>query len=105
MDPIALIVTALASGAAASATDIATDVVKNGYARLKALIARKFSDKPEVVNAVVQVEQKPSSESRKGMLKEELEAAGAGEDDELLQQVKLFLDLLEKNGFQTSATY
>ncbi len=105
MDPITLIVTALATGAAAAATDIATDVVKSGYARLKALIARKFADKPDVVNAVAQVEQKPNSESRKGMLKEELEAAGASEDDELIQQVKSFLDLLEKNGFSTGVTY
>jgi len=105
MDPVTLIVAALATGAAAAAQDAATDVVKNGYNGLKSLIARKFGSKPDVINAVMQVEKKPDSENRQGVLKEELQAAGADQDDELLQQVKSFLELLEKSGLQTGVTY
>ncbi len=94
MDPITLIVSALAA-----------DAVKNGYARLKALLVRKFADRPEVMNAIAQVERKPASESRRGLLKEELQAAGAGADDELRQQALSFLKVLEKNGFPTGVTY
>jgi hypothetical protein len=105
MEPITEIVSALATGATVAANGTATDVVKNGYARLKVLIVRKFADKPEVMKAVAQVERKPASESRRGALKEELQAARADEDDELLQLAMSFLNLLEKNGFQTGATY
>jgi hypothetical protein len=105
MDSVALIVAALTTGAAAAADGAAPDIAKNGYAQLKALLVRKFAGRPELMNAVAQVERKPISENRRNALKEELQAAGASEDDELLQQAKLFLDLLEKNGIRTDVTY
>ncbi len=105
MDPVTLIVTALVTGAAAAAKDVSVQAVKEGYAELKALIVSRFGHKADVANAVAQVEQKPDSESRQGVLREELQTAGADKDDELLQQVKLFLQVLEKNGIQTGLSY
>ena len=101
MDPVTLIVTALATGAAAAAKDIGGDAVKSAFNSLKALIAKKFGGKADVENAVAQVEQKPESTGRKETLKEELQAAGADQDQELLAQVQAFLKLLEEKGVST----
>ena len=105
MDPVTLIVTALAAGAAAAAKDVGGEAVKNAYSGLKALIAKKFGPKTDVKAAIASVEQKPDSSNRKGVLKEELEAAGAGKDEELLRQAQAFVELLEKNGVQTGVSY
>jgi hypothetical protein len=104
MDPITLIVTALAAGAAAAAKDVGGDAVKSAFNGLKALIAQKFGGKPDVVEAVDKVEQKPESEGRKETLKEELQAAGADKDQELLTQVQAFLKLLEEKGVSTGVS-
>jgi hypothetical protein len=105
MDPATMIVTALATGAATVAKDIGGDALKSAYNGLKALLVKKFGTKAAVENAVTQVEQKPDSENRKGVLKEELETAEADKDEELLAQVKSFVALLEKNGVQTGISY
>ncbi len=104
MDPVTLIVTALATGAAAAAKDIGGDAVKTAFNGLKALIARKFGDKSDVGNAVALVEQKPESAGRKGTLKEELQAVHADQDQELLAQVQAFLKLLEQKGVPTGVS-
>ena len=46
MDPITLIVTALAAGAASALQDGASAVVKDAYARLKALVSKRFACRP-----------------------------------------------------------
>ena len=104
MDPITLIVTALAAGAAAAAKDVGGDAVKSAFNGLKALIVRKLGGKADVENAVAQVEQKPESAGRKETLKEELQAAGVDKDEEVLKLVQSFLALLEKNGVQTGVS-
>ena len=43
MDPITLIVTALAAGAASGAAEAASAAVKDAYAGLKALVARGWA--------------------------------------------------------------
>ena len=101
MDPVTLIVTALAAGAAAAAKDVGGDAVKSAFNGLKALIAKKFGGKPDVTEAVTKVEQNPESNGRKETLKEELQAAGADKDQELLAQVQAFLKLLEDKGVPT----
>jgi hypothetical protein len=100
MDPVTLIVTALATGAAAAAKDAGGDAVKSAFNGLKALIAKKFG-KASVESAIASVEQNPDSDNRKGVLKEELETAGAAKDEELLAQVQAFLKLLEERGVPT----
>lgn len=104
MDPVTLIVAALATGAAAAAKDVGGDAVKSAFNGLKALIAKKFGGKPDVTEAVAKVEQKPESEGRKETLKEELQAAGADKDQELLAEVQKFLKLLEEKGVSTGVS-
>ena len=57
MDPVAMIVTALATGAAATAKDVAGQAVKDGYAGFKALLIRKFGRQGDVEDALDSVEQ------------------------------------------------
>jgi hypothetical protein len=89
----------------AAAKDVATQAIKDGYAGLKALVIRKFGTKPAVATAVEQVEKKPESEPWQGVLKEELKAAGADKDEELLKQAQALLDLLKQHDPATLATY
>lgn len=104
MDPITIIVTAVAAGAAAASKDVAAQAVKDAYAGLKALIARKFGDTADVEEAVQSVEKKPESEAREAVLKEELEGAGADQDSEVVKQAQALLELLEKHN-QLPAAY
>jgi hypothetical protein len=46
MDPITLIVTALAAGAALGVTDTASAMVKDAYAGLKALVRKRLGGRP-----------------------------------------------------------
>jgi len=105
MDPITIIVTAVAAGAAVAAKDVAAQAVKDGYAALKTLIVRKFGEQADVAAAVEQVEKKPDSKPRQGVLKEELETAGAGQDAEVVRQAQALLDLLKGHGQALGVTY
>src|SRR4051812_37060235 len=81
MDPISLIVAALAAGAVAGVKDTASAAVKDTYAALKRLVA----DRHAAVHADVEkLEQTPTSEGRQAVVKEELETAGAANDPELI---------------------
>jgi hypothetical protein len=87
MDPLTSIVTALVAGAVAGLKPTAEQVIKDAYAGLKALITRKYT-----TVSLDLLEQNPSSENRKAVVKEDLEKAAAAEDPEVLGKAK---DLLE----------
>jgi flagellar capping protein FliD len=80
MDPLTSLVTALAAGAAAALQSTVEQGVKDAYAALKGLIQRKYTQ----VN-VDQLEANSSSKNRRGVLEEDLKAAGADTDAEVLQ--------------------
>jgi len=105
MDPITIIVTAVTAGAVAASKDVAAQAVKDGYAALKALIVHKFGQKVDVADAVEGVEKKPDSQARQAVLKEELEAAGATQDTEVVQQAQVLLDLLKQHGLELGPSY
>ena len=105
MDPLTIIVTALTAGAALAAKDVAGQAIKDGYTGLKTLIVRKFQNKPDVTQAVEQVEHKPESKGRQDTLKEELETAGAGNDAEIIEQAQALYDLIKKHEAATGDSY
>ena len=74
VDPITLVVTAVALGASAGLTDTATQVIKDAYAGLKALLTRRQVD-------VSGVERKPDSASQRAALAETLADAGDVDDE------------------------
>ena len=105
MDPLTVIISALTAGAAASAKDVVGQAVKDGYAGLKALIVRQFGQKADVEAALEGMEKKPDSQARQGVLKEELETAGAAQDAEVIRQAQALLDLLKQHGLVSGPSY
>ena len=99
MEPISLIVSALAAGAVAAAQETAGSVVKDTYNGLKELIKRKFGGKPEAEVALAKHEAEatdPRKEGKpkvwEGPLKEALSETGADKDEEV---ARLAAELLE----------
>ena len=105
MDPLTVIISALTAGAAAAAKDVVAQAVKDGYVGLKALIVRRFGQKADVKDALKGVEKKPDSEARQAVLKEELKAAGAAQDAEVVRQAQALLELLKQHGLVSGTTY
>jgi hypothetical protein len=71
--------------------------VKDAYAGLKGLVLRKLGKQGDVAGAVESVEKKPESAGHKQVLQEELTAAGAGRDQEVVDTATELLKLLEGN--------
>jgi hypothetical protein len=89
MEPVTLILTALVTGAAKAAGDMAPDAYKG----LKALIQRKFAGKP-VAEAILEEHEK-DPETYAAPLKKNLVAAGVDQDEEILKAAQELLKQLE----------
>jgi hypothetical protein len=105
MEPLSVIVGALTAGAAAAGKDVVTQAVKDAYGALKQMVVTRFGTKADVANAMQQVEQKPDSEGRQAVLKEELKSAGAHEDPDVAKQAQTLLALLKDLGLIDAARY
>lgn len=92
MDPITMIVTALAAGAAAGLKPTAERAIKDAYASVKALIQRKY-----IKVDISPLESKPESEAKRESLREDLADAGALGDHELLDKIKALIEAVEKH--------
>jgi hypothetical protein len=77
VDPVTLVVTAVALGASAGLTETATTAIKDAYEGLKNLLTSRRVD-------VSGVERKPDSAVQQAALKESLADAGGATDDEVL---------------------
>ena len=75
MDPITLIVTALAAGAALGITDTASSAIKDAYAGLKALVRKRLGSRSDAELVLARHEQAP--ETWRAPLMAELDQAGA----------------------------
>jgi hypothetical protein len=92
MDPITIIVFALATGAAAGLRPTAEKVIKDTYEGIKTLIHRKYGR----VDVDV-LEADPASEARQNVVKEDLQKTEAGKDEELLRQAQVLLDAIQEH--------
>ena len=99
MEPVSIIVAALAAGAAAAFKDTAEQAIKDAYAGFKALVQRKY----ERVS-VEDLERKPDSEPKQLSVREDLTDAGAGNDRELLDQAKALLDAVKAHDRAATAS-
>jgi hypothetical protein len=90
MDPLTTIVAAIATGAAAGLKGTAEKAVQLAYGKVKEYVERRFPSAD-----VAAVERKPDSEAKRASLAEDLGAAGAAQDPELLQRVEALLAALE----------
>lgn len=105
MDPSTLIVSAVVAGAVAAGQEVTAQAVKDSYAALKALLARKFGRHPDLVDAVSKVDARPDSAARQEMLKEELQATQADQDSEVLTAARQLLDRLAQGNPSSGAHY
>lgn len=92
MDPIS---TAIVSAVAASIGKVGGEAIVDAYNGLKALIIRKYGADSKVAKAVDEVEANPESKSRPAVLSEEVVAAKADQDQELLAAAQALLDQIK----------
>jgi hypothetical protein len=96
MDPITLIVTALAAGAALGITDTASSAIKDIYAGLKALVRKRLGSRPDAELVLARHEQAP--ETWRASLMAELDQAGAGDDASLVATAEALMRLVDEAG-------
>ncbi|HET7462886.1 MAG TPA: hypothetical protein VFJ82_16655 [Longimicrobium sp.] len=73
-------------------------LVKDAYEGVKGLIARKFGRDSRIAAAVEAAEAQPSSPARAAVVHEEVAAAGADRDPELLGQARALAEALSAGG-------
>ena len=89
MDPITLILSALAAGAAAGSKDTASEAIKDAYHGLKVLVQRHFSGKPKAEMALHDYEKKP--DVWKEPVKEALTEAGVDKDEAIIKAAQALM--------------
>jgi hypothetical protein len=100
MDPITLIVTALAAGAASAMQDDAKAVVKTAFERLRHLVKKRFTS-PD--NGEFMLEKHAAApDIWQAPLKQELEQSGAADDSELIDAAQRLMELLDPRGTAAS---
>lgn len=96
MDPVTLIVTALAAGAASALQDGASAAVKDAYARLKVMVRQRFAGRPEA--ELVLAEHETAPQKWEAPLAAELSAAGAEGDADLVAAAQVLMSLVDEAG-------
>jgi len=96
MDPVTTaLLAAISAGALSGLTEAGKTAVADAYGKLKALLAKKFGRKSDVVQAVEQVEAKPDSAGRKEVLAEEVAGVKADQDPEIVQAAQILLQVVQ----------
>ena len=96
VEPVTLILTALAAGAAAGGKDAAASVVKDAYAGLKQLVAKRFTGKPSAEVALAEHEGDPAT--WQAPLTKALAEAQVGQDEQILAAARRLLELTDPDG-------
>jgi hypothetical protein len=92
MDPITLIVSALAAGATLGVTDTASAMVADAYASLKALMKKRLGGGQDAEFVIAKYEKAP--ERWQAPLIAELADSGADRDSDLIAAAQALLDLV-----------
>jgi hypothetical protein len=96
MDPVTTaIIAALTAGATTGGTELVKKSVSDGYDGIKSLLKEKFGHNSEVVKAVTGLETKPGSEGRRSTLQEEIVAAKADQDPDVVKAAQAILGELK----------
>lgn len=100
MEPITLIVTALAAGASAGAFDVLKDNAKEtantAYAKLRGLARKRVAGRPDGELALERHGAAP--QKWEAVLTDELTVAGAANDAELVTAAKALMELIDEAG-------
>jgi hypothetical protein len=102
MEPITLILTALAAGASVGALDTlkdeTKDAVKAAYGKLRDLIGKRFREVGTANGETILAEYEADPESYEKGLGKKLAEADAGTDEALLKAANALLELLDQQG-------
>lgn len=101
LDPVSLILAALAAGATAAAKDAAGVAVKDSYDALKALIKKKFAEQGKGDPSTIIDKFEKKSEVTKPLLEDELKEAGLEKDEEILKAAKAVMTKKDPEGADT----
>jgi hypothetical protein len=97
MDPITMaIITALGN--------LGVTVIDDAYQALKAALQHKYGLDSDLVGAVEKLEKKPDSAARQDTLQEEVAAAGADKDAEIMKMVEKLIDLMNSTSSADSGS-
>src|SRR5450755_988397 len=100
MEPVTLILAALAAGASAGALDALKDDTKDkakaAYAKLRGLVKKRISGRPHGELALAEYES--ATQKWEGLLTAELTEAGAAQDDDLLTAARVLMELIDQPG-------
>jgi hypothetical protein len=97
VEPISLILTALAAGAAKGSGESATSAVKDAYTGLRDALRRRFADKPAARSALEQYAAEPDDDWR-ATLETFLARAGADRDEAILAAAAAVMNGLDPEG-------
>jgi hypothetical protein len=73
---------------------LSESVIKDGYEKLKNALTRKRDDSEGLVKAIKLLEEKPESDGRREMLREEVQTSKVYLDDEVVQAAKALSEQL-----------
>ena len=96
VDPVSLILLALAAGAAAGVKDTASQAIKDGYAALKRLVSSRVAKQPTGELVVAQHAADP--ETWQAPLRKALTDADASNDQELVTAAQELMELIDPQG-------
>ena len=96
MDPVTLIVTALAAGAASALQDGTSAAVKDAYMRLRAAVRNRLAGRPD--GELVLARHEAAPQTWQAPLTEELSESGAGDDAGLTAAAQALMELLDAAG-------
>jgi hypothetical protein len=96
VDPVSLIIAALAAGASTALRDTAAEAVKDAYNGLKSLLKRKLGDKPAAQVVIDKHEESPDVWEKP--LEEEIKLSGVGDDEEVVRAAQKLMELVDPDG-------
>ncbi|GHO76355.1 hypothetical protein KSD_41260 [Ktedonobacter sp. SOSP1-85] len=100
MDPISTVEAALTAGAVASAQPLAGQALKDVYQGLKALIVRRYGDKPKVQETLKEHEEDPETFAKP--LQKALRTAQVENDEEILEAAQHLMTLIQQQQVGTN---
>ncbi|WP_418346038.1 hypothetical protein [Rhodococcus pyridinivorans] len=101
MEPVTLIVAAIALGASDGARETTKQAIGDAYTAVKDWVTARYSS---VTAEVEGLEQEPEEELRRALLAKKLDRAGAGDDVELLGLAQALLAAVEEQAPELPAT-
>jgi hypothetical protein len=96
VDPVTLIVTALAAGAASAPQEGASSAVKDAYERLSTLLTKRLANRPR--GQLVLAEYLAAPQTWEAPLAAELSAADAEDDPELVTAAQAIMRMVDEAG-------